>query len=210
MVHDADSDTDFLLARAETGDADAMQQVFDRFRGRLKSMIARRMDPRLARRVDPSDVVQECLATAHVKLAEYLAHRPVQFYPWLRSIAWDRLVDLHRRHISAKRRSVQHESPLDAGLSDASVTWLAQQLVASDTGPLQRVARREMQVRVRQAMRELSPPLAEALLLRYLEQLTAAEAAQVLGISQAAYKQRLVRALRQLRELLVSDNESGI
>jgi DNA-directed RNA polymerase specialized sigma24 family protein len=54
----------------------------------------------------------------------------------------------------------------------------------------------------------LRPPLCEALLLRYLEQLSADEAADVAGISQAAYKQRLVRALRQLRVLLHAEKET--
>jgi RNA polymerase sigma-70 factor (ECF subfamily) len=201
-------DTDELLSLVAAGDAGAADSIFDRCRPRLKAMIARRMDSRLAQRVDPSDVVQECLAVAHVKLPEYLDQRPISFYPWLRAIAWDRLVDLHRRHVTSLRRSVEREVPLDACLSHESATWLAQELVASGTGPLQRIARREMADRVREAMERLSPALSEALLLRYLEQLSAREGAEVLGITEAAYKQRLVRALRQLRVLLADESES--
>jgi DNA-directed RNA polymerase specialized sigma24 family protein len=60
-------------------------------------MVAVRIDPRLAARVDPSDVVQETLTEAHRRLDDYLAARPVPFYPWLRQLVRDRLADLHRR-----------------------------------------------------------------------------------------------------------------
>jgi RNA polymerase sigma-70 factor (ECF subfamily) len=113
-------DTEELLRLAAGGDNAAVEQIFQRFRPRLKTMITRRMEPRLAVRVDASDVVQECLADAHVRLREYLKQRPVGFYPWLRAIAWDRLVDLHRRHVTAQRRSVDREIPIDFDLSHTS------------------------------------------------------------------------------------------
>jgi RNA polymerase sigma-70 factor (ECF subfamily) len=39
------------------------------------------------------------------RLADYLRNRPLPFYPWLRQIAWDRLIELRRRH-RARKRSV--------------------------------------------------------------------------------------------------------
>ena len=42
----------------------------------------------------------------------------------------------------------------------------------------------------------------EAVLLRYYQEMTLEEAAQALGISQSAVKQRLQRANRRLRERL--------
>ena len=64
-------------------------------------MVAVRADPRLAARVDPSDVVQEALMDAAGKLGRYLATKPLPFYPWLRQLALERLVNLHRRHVQA-------------------------------------------------------------------------------------------------------------
>jgi RNA polymerase sigma-70 factor (ECF subfamily) len=69
------------------------------------------LDRRLAARIDPSDVVQEALADADRELAEYLGSRSMPFYAWLRRFAWDRLVEVHRRHVSAGRRSVDREQP---------------------------------------------------------------------------------------------------
>src|SRR5947209_19815970 len=92
-------DTDQLLAAARTGDASARGRLLEHHRHRLRGMVALRLDPRLAARVDPSDLVQETLAVAHRRLDDYLRDRPLPFYPWLRQIAADRLADAHRRHV---------------------------------------------------------------------------------------------------------------
>ena len=102
-------DTDELLRRAERGDDSATQQLLTRHREQLRRMIAVRMDPRLAARIDPSDVIQEATAEAARKLPDYLQRPACPFYPWLRQIAWERLVQLHRHHIHAQRRSVKRE-----------------------------------------------------------------------------------------------------
>src|SRR5437867_2294662 len=99
-------DTEELLDRVGRGDGAARQQLLTRHRRRLRRMIAVRMDRRMAARVDPSDVVQETLAEADTKLPGYLRSRPLPFYPWLRQLAIERLIDLHRRHIQARKRSV--------------------------------------------------------------------------------------------------------
>src|SRR6516165_5011523 len=98
----ADADTDELLERAGSGDTTAREQLLIRHRARLRRMVAVRLDRRLAARVDPSDVVQETLAEAARNLADYLRERPIPFYPWLRRLAWERLVKLHRRHIRTR------------------------------------------------------------------------------------------------------------
>src|SRR3954449_6327982 len=103
-------DTDQLLASASQGDATARNRLLERHRPRLKRMVAVRLDRRLAARVDPSDVVQEALAEAARLLPGYLQERPVSFYPWLRRLAWERLVKLHRRHVAAGKRSVAREA----------------------------------------------------------------------------------------------------
>ena len=72
-------DTEELLQRAGDGDPSARQQLLSRHRDRLRRMVAVRLDPRLAARVDPSDVVQEALMVADQKLGAYLKDRPVPF-----------------------------------------------------------------------------------------------------------------------------------
>jgi hypothetical protein len=99
-------------------------------------------------RVDPSDVVQDALADACVKLHRYLEDRPLPFYPWLRQIAWERLVKLHRRHLWADRRSVAREEGPYLPLPDESALQLAERLAGPDTTPSGRAVREELRARV--------------------------------------------------------------
>lgn len=198
-------ETNQLLRRAEEGDNRAIERLLVEHRERLRKMIAVRMDRRLAARVDPSDVVQEAWAEAVRKLPDYLRDRPIPFYPWLRQIAWERLVRLHGRHIHAGRRSVRREQPWDGELSEESAVDLAGRLVASGTSPSGRMLRDEVRRRVREALGQLAARDREVLVLRYMEQLSTAEIAAVLGITVGAVKTRHFRAIERLHRLLDAD-----
>jgi len=145
-------------------------------------------------------VVQEAMAVAMKKLPAYLSEPAVSFYPWLRRIAWERLVDAHRRHIRAGKRSVSREEPL--GLSDTSAMQLADRLMASGTNPLARLLRDELCTRVQAILARLATGDREILLLRHLEQLSSVESAEVLGVSEEAAKKRYLRAVQRFRRLL--------
>jgi RNA polymerase sigma-70 factor (ECF subfamily) len=165
------------------------------------------MDRRLAARVDPSDVVQEALLDAARGLDDYLRQRPVPFYPWLRQLAWERLIELHRRHLHSQKRSVRREQPLAAHLSDESALQLAEHVLARQSSPSQRAIRSELRTRIRAALDQLGERDREVLMLRHLEQLPTRETAAVLGITEGAVKTRHLRALERLRVLLESESE---
>jgi RNA polymerase sigma-70 factor (ECF subfamily) len=165
-------------------------------------MVALRLDRRLAARVDPSDIVQEALADAAGHLDDYLRERPLPFYPWLRQFAWERVVKAHRRHIHAQARSIVREEQPEMALSDDSVRQLAQRLVSSGTSPSRRAAREEERQRVRSALAVLEPTAREVLVMRHLEQMETDEIAAALGVTAAAVRNRLYRALIRLRAVL--------
>jgi RNA polymerase sigma-70 factor, ECF subfamily len=200
-----DPSTDLLLDRAAHGDQPARQQLLGRHRARLRKMVAVHLDRRLTTRVDPSDVVQEALADAARQLSDYLTRRPLPFYPWLRQLAWDRIVDLHRRHVKAGKRSVTREEPDVLQLPDESAAQLASRLIDPGVSPSEHVVREELHRRVQSALAQLAPGDRQVLVLRHLEQLTTAEAAAVLGIGERAFKSRQLRALQRLRALLRDD-----
>lgn len=163
-------------------------------------MVAARMDDRVAPRVDPSDVVQEALVVADRRLPEYLKQADSPFYPWLRQIAWDRLVDAHREHIHADKRSVRREVSMQ--LSEASSMCLAKQMATSATGPSRHLARKELRTRIRAILGELANLDREILILKHLEELSNSECAAVLGITIVAVKKRYFRALSRVRSLM--------
>lgn len=198
-------ETERLIDQVAKGDESARQALFTRHRERLRQMVAVRLDDRLARRLDPSDIVQDALAEAHRTMDEYLKRRPLPFYPWLRRLAWERLIQVHRQHVEAGRRSLLHERRGDLDLTGRSALLLADRLVAGGTSPSRHAIREELQGRVRAALGEMDPRDSEVLVLRFLEQLSTAEAAAVLGIGEAAVSSRLVRALARLQTLLEGD-----
>ena len=195
-------DTDALLAQVEAGHRSAIDALCDRHRGRLRRMVAVRMDPRLMPRLDPSDVVQEALAEAARRLPAYLRERPLPFYPWLRQIAWERLVHLHDRHVRAQKRSVAREERLDLPLPDQSVVQLADRLVAAQTSPSGRAIQAEMRCRVRLALDQMPLHDREVLVMWHLEELSVREIAALLGLSEAGVKSRHRRALERLVHVL--------
>ena len=196
----AQNDTRDLLERTARGDGAARQDLLGRHRDRLRRMVAVRLDPRLAPRVDPSDIVQEALTDAALRLDDYLREPPLPFYPWLRQFAWERLVKAHRRHLRSQRRSVTREEPMP--LPDESVRQLARRLLADDTSPSRRLIRDERRAELRAALAALDPRDREILVLRHLEQMETAEVAAVLGLNEGAVRTRQYRALLRLRALL--------
>ena len=120
-----DPDLEQLLERAAQGDQAARGRLLTQYQARLRQLIALRLDRRLAARIDPSDVLQEALAEAVAKLPDYLRDRPLPFYPWLRQLTLDRLVELYRHHVRTRRRSVTREERRAPPLSEESVLELA-------------------------------------------------------------------------------------
>jgi RNA polymerase sigma-70 factor (ECF subfamily) len=199
------ADTEELLGRARNGDRVAREELLMHHRDRLRRMIAIRLDRRMAARVDPSDVVQEALTQASQRLSGYLRERPVPFYPWLRQLAWERLIELNRRHIYAQKRSVTREESCSMDLPDESAMELANRLLAPGSSPMNQLLRAEQRARVQAALTRLGERDREILVLRHLEQLSTAEMAAVLHISEGAVKTRHLRALQRFRDLLTAE-----
>lgn len=203
-------DTDELLRAAVDGDPTAGPKLLVRHRTRLRQMVAIYLDRRLAARVDPSDVVQEALAAAARGLDDYLRERPLPFYPWLRQFAWQRLLQLHRHHIHAQRRSVDREEPRGMPIPDQSADFLADRLIADGTSPSRRMIRDELCRRVREALDRLAPRDREVLVMRHLEEMRSAEIGAVLGISEGAVRVRHLRALTKLRAMLDDEGSEAL
>jgi RNA polymerase sigma-70 factor (ECF subfamily) len=195
-------DIEELLQRIQQGDQAARDELLARHRDRLCRMVGARLDQRICARVDASDVVQEALVEAHMRLPEYLRDRPLPFYPWLRQIAWERLVKLQRQHLHAQKRSVLREREGAIPLPDESVVQLADLLLGKESTPSTRLQRQEMRSRVQTVLTLLAPRDREVLVLRHLEQMSMAEIAAVLNISEGAVKVRHLRALQRFHELL--------
>jgi RNA polymerase sigma-70 factor (ECF subfamily) len=207
---DDTSDTASLMERARAGDRQALNAVFTRHRDRLKRMVELRLDARLQARIDASDVVQEAYLEVATRLDEYLHNPKLPLFLWLRLVVGEQLVNLHRHHLGARMRDAGREVSLyrDA-LPQASSAALAAQLLGKHTSPTQAAVRAERMLRLQEALNALDPIDREVLSLRHFEQLSRAEAAQVLGIEEGAAAKRYIRALKRLKDTL-ADMPGGL
>src|ERR671936_2964469 len=133
------ADTQQLLWQVRAGQPEAREQLFARHRAFLVRFVQLRADPKLAARLDPSDIVQETQLEALRRLEEYLANPRLCFRLWLRQLAYDQLLQLRRRHLKAKRRSVER----DVYLPEDSSVQLAWRLVSAAPGPSSEFLRKE-------------------------------------------------------------------
>ena len=205
LMEHSPGETALLLERLRAGGHGTLAELFGRYRDRLRRMVELRMDPRLQARLDPSDVLQEAYLDVAHDLDSYLRDPKLTPFLWLRLHVGRRLTILHRHHLGTRMRGAGLEVSLyrDA-LPAASSAALAAMLLGGNTSPTQAARRAERLLRVQEAMNGLEPIDREALALRHFEQLSRAEAAQVLGISEAAAAKRYVRALKRLEELLAA------
>ena len=205
------SETQELLLGAGQGQPAAVNELLDRHREALRNMIQARMDQKLARRVDASDVVQDVLLEASQRLADYIREPKLPFGLWLRQMAQDRIIDLHRRHRVARRRSLDREQQRPRVAPDKSSLELAAQLRDPELTPAAATLRKELHERFVEAIDRLEDEDREILLMRHFEQLSNSQAAELLGLSQPAAGMRHLRALRRLREVLgeTAEDASG-
>src|SRR5919204_998007 len=210
LMDNNSSGTVDLLLRARAGDPRALNEIFARYRERLRRMVEMRLDHRLQARVDASDVIQDAYVEVVTRLGEYLRDPKVPLFLWLRLVVGERLLKVHRQHLGAQMRDASREVSLyREALPTASSAALAAQLLGKHTSPTQAAVRAERLLRLQQALNALDPIDREILALRNFEELTRAEAAQALGIEEAAAAKRYVRALKRLKDTL-ADMPGGL
>jgi RNA polymerase sigma-70 factor (ECF subfamily) len=202
-IMNADTRTnDELLDAACHGDEGVLALLVERHRDRLERMVWLRMDRRLQGRVDPVDVVQEAHLAVRRKFPQYSADPQVPFFLWLRLEVGQKLVDVHRFHLGTKMRDAGQEVSLQRGpLPQVTSLSLAEHLLGKLTSASHAAMRAEMKIRVQEVLNSMDPHDREVLILRHFEELSNAEAAQVLGIKPSAAINRYVRALKRLKDV---------
>jgi RNA polymerase sigma-70 factor (ECF subfamily) len=173
----------------------ALAKLLEGHRAQLLAMVRRRIDPALAARVDPEDILGEAFLRASARWLDY-DPKAMSAYAWLYRIVLDCLIETWRS-AHAAGRSIQREVPWP----ERSSVQLGLGLVGSTTSPSEAFARAELRERIIWAVQQLKPDDREILAMRHFDELSHAEAAAILGITPDAAMQRYARALRKLRRL---------
>jgi RNA polymerase sigma-70 factor (ECF subfamily) len=191
IVPNESEDVAELQRRVEQGDGQALLALFTCHRERLKHIVRLRIDERLRRRGDPSDVLQEAFLDIARRTVDYLAAPTLPPFLWFRWIAGEKLLALHRKHLGARLRNAGLEVSIHrGGLPQASSASLAAMLLGRLTSPTRAARRAEAQRRIQNALDAMDPLDREIITLRHFEELSNAEAAKVLDLSKTAASTR--------------------
>ena len=190
------------LARAQQGDAAALGNMLERYRGYLEVLAAARLDKKLRRRFSPSDVVQETMLHASRDIADFRGDNETRFQAWLRRILLHRLHEGVARHVLAERRDVRREVRAARSGSARSDMRRAAVLATREPTPSQQVAREEDRRDLAEYIARLPASYRRVLILRNFEGLGFDEIAARMQRSSGAARMLWLRAVERLRTMM--------
>jgi RNA polymerase sigma-70 factor (ECF subfamily) len=207
MVEESGDTSEMEQLKAERNIA--LARIFASYHERLERIIVFRMDPRIRRRLDASDVLQEAYLEMDRRLTEYLSDPKVSVLVWMRQRVLQKLIDMQREQFRDKRNvNKEQQAAVHWNSSNTSLSVNAF-LAASITSPSQNLIRNEDVLQLQAAMDSLSEMDREVIALRHFEQLSNQQVAEVLSLSTTAASNRYIRALSRLSDSVVEHPSSG-
>jgi RNA polymerase sigma-70 factor, ECF subfamily len=178
-------------------DADRNGEALEEYRGFLCYLARLHLDPRLSRKLDPEDIVQETLLKAHKAWDSCEAKTPGQVKAWLRTI----LLRTLARIVEKAREEVNLEHSIHEAIEHSSAR-LRDYLAAEQTTPGAHAQRNEEALQLEEALRALPDRQREVVGLKHLQGWTLAQISEHLDISTAAVAGLLHRGITELAVLL--------
>lgn len=193
VVQNADPSDEILAARAASGDESAFEDMVARYQSRVYRLACRLTGSD----ADALDVLQETFLQVYRHLSSFRGES--RFGTWLYRIATNAAL------MSLRARGRHPTESLDEYLPRFDAAGLlrgtpAELQVAARAEEL--LDRRLLAEKAREAIARLPEPYRLAFVLRDLEDMSTADAADVLGIAPAAVRQRVHRARLMLRGYL--------
>ncbi len=181
--------------------ADGMAEidvVLRRYRGYLRLLAERRLDPRLRGKLDASDIVQQSMAQAYEAWGQLRGASDGERLAWLKMIVARNVLHALRDFRRAKR-DICRELSLE-GVVDASSGRLECWLKAEQSTPSRCVERAEQLLQIACAVENLPQGQRDAVVLFYWQGCSLAEISENLGRSVSAVVGLLHRGVTRLRE----------
>jgi len=189
----AETETAKIARGLRERDRELLADLVERFQHRL----VRYLLYLTGRRDYAEDLAQETWIRVLQRGSQYNGRQ--RFDPWLFAIARNMAIDYLRK----KRTAVQ-----TASLPDDRDELLL--VSSSDPSPFEAAARSQDAIRLAGQLQILSPLYREALLLRFQEELSLPEIAQVLGAPVTTVTSRIYRGLAALRSAFEEGDSHGV
>jgi RNA polymerase sigma-70 factor (ECF subfamily) len=182
-----------LVRQCIAGDAQAWQQLVVSQHRRIYAICYRFTGSAS----DAEDLTQDVFLKLYKNLASFDLQKG-SFQTWITTLARNLLVD-HFRRTRLDRASDSLDATYD-GEEDGPT--MADRLADTRSSQEQQFASLELKNRIQGALKQLSPELREAVILRDLEDMDYKEIAQVLRIPEGTVKSRISRGRGELARLL--------
>ncbi len=158
-------------------------------------------------KLDASDIVQQTILRAHAGIDQFRGQTEAEWLGWLRTILAHVLCSVAREFETAAR-DVTRELSLEAELEQSS-TRLERILAVDQSSPSHAAMRTEDLIRLTQALVRLPEDERRAVELHHLKGMTVADVASEIGRTRPAAVGLLFRAMKRLRRIMSSEEESG-
>ena len=155
----------------------------------------------LRNEADAEEVAQEAVLKAFRHLADFRGES--RFGTWLAKIT------VNEARMRLKKQHRQIFESIDEESQDDDGDYIPKQLGDWREVPSEALERKEIRQILADALSSLSEMYREILVLRDVRQLSGAETAEILGISEGSVKTRLLRARLQMRDLVAPVASAG-
>lgn len=172
---------DALLERARQADPAALTALYDQYVDKIYSYVYHR--------ISNAELAEDITGQVFMRMLEAIkAGRPwqISFSGWLYRIAHNLVIDHYRRRSRASFVDIEEATPLEAREGD----------------PFQSVERQTNKARLRAALTLLTEEQAQVITLRFLEELSIAETAEIMGKTEGAIKALQYRAVMALKRVM--------
>lgn len=199
----SEKDLNALSDRVREGSAEALGEYLNAIKPRLVGLLHHLTGEHLQRVVETEDLFQEVARSAIASLAK-IPRENLDVDAWLERLARRRVVDAHREHFGAAKRSQSRNQVFSQMGSDDSEGegHFEQLLIASITSPSLAASRNFKLAQLQTALAQLPSEQQELLRLRYSEGLPTAMIAEQMGKTDVAVRVMLSRIIAALQKQL--------
>jgi len=198
-----------LLARARSGQAEALGEICDHYRKYLRLVVRSSLRPKLREQVELSDVVQEVLVEIVRQFPSFTGEDETALLGWMRRLVAQKLADLARFHNRLKRGGgvapLSLDAQKDVTRSSAPIgfeTRLLDMLALSQSSPSEAASRREQTDLLARALDNLPAAEVQVLWLHYADGLSFTTIGERLGLSRKQIRILWARGLKLLRRTM--------
>jgi RNA polymerase sigma-70 factor (ECF subfamily) len=192
-----------MLRAARQGSVENLGRLLQTYRNYLTILASAQLDPGLRRRLNPSDLVQEAMLSAHRDFGQFRGASEGEFVAWLRQILINCLHHTIDANVKAQARNVRREVSLDGiGHSvDQSIAQLALFLKDRGPSPSMHAQQQEDVVTLSNLLASLRREYRDVIVLRSIQGLPFEQVAERMGRRPGTVRMLWLRAMEKLRQV---------